>query len=91
MLCYIITSSSLSLTLSQNISTLDNIGTTLTQLKSVTTLLQQCNKIVTARECDIIITILLQNCHKLKKNPPAVLTSSYVLWVHFWEKIEKPS
>ena len=29
------------------ISTLDNIGTTLTQLKSVTTLLQQCNKIVT--------------------------------------------
>jgi len=75
-------SSSLSLTLSKNISTLDNIDST---LKSVTTLLQQCNKIVTARECDIIITTLLQNCHKLKNaNPPYAKKYIIVLCVHFW-------
>lgn len=78
-------SSSLSHTLSEIISTLDNIGTTLTQLKSVTTLLQQCDKIVTARECDIIITTLLQNCHKLKNaNPPYAKKYIIVLCVHFW-------
>ena len=73
-LSYNITSSSLSLTLSQNISTLDNIGTTLTQLKSVTTLLQQCNKIVTKPK----------KFNLEKQDPPYAKKYIIVLCVHFW-------